>query len=148
MLCALLVIIACIMFNNNILPIAKFLFMLFMFDYIILSILNILLEVYKLEYFLNLKEHILRGSLWNQSLVNLSFDDNKTRFETNIIFQVWLSKKIFKVVITKTKSSQREINKKKKTSKRTPAFICLPTCSCLKSSNSFLGALNLHLHIL
>ena len=42
--------------------IAKLLFMLFMFDYIILSILNILLEVSKLEYFLNSKEYILRGS--------------------------------------------------------------------------------------
>ena len=34
MLCALLVIIACIIFNNNVLPIAKLLFILFMFDYI------------------------------------------------------------------------------------------------------------------
>ena len=41
--------------------IAKLLFMLFMFDYIILSILNILLEVSKFEYFLNSKDHILRG---------------------------------------------------------------------------------------
>ena len=62
MLCALLVIIACIIFNNNVLSIVKLLFMLFMFDYIFLSILNILLEVSKLEYFLNSKEHILRGS--------------------------------------------------------------------------------------
>ena len=30
-----------------------------------------------------------------------------------IIFQVWLGKKIFKVEIEKTKSSQREINKQK-----------------------------------
>ena len=50
------------MFNNNILSIAKFLFILFMLDYIILSTLNILLEVSKLEYFINSKEHILRGS--------------------------------------------------------------------------------------
>ena len=35
-----------------------------------------------------------------------------------IIFQVWLGKKISKVAITKTKSSQSEINKKMKTSKR------------------------------
>ena len=35
-----------------------------------------------------------------------------------IIFQVWLGKKIFNVGITKTKSNQREINKKKNTSKR------------------------------
>ena len=35
-----------------------------------------------------------------------------------ILFQVWLGKKISKVAITKTKSSQRKINKKKKTSKK------------------------------
>ena len=35
-----------------------------------------------------------------------------------IIFQPWLGKMISKVAITKTKSSQREINKKKKTLKR------------------------------
>ena len=28
------------------------------------------------------------------------------------------------------------------------AFICLPTCSYIKSSHSFLGALNLHMNIL
>ena len=97
MLCALLVIISCIIFNNNILSIAKLLFMLFMFDYNILSTLNILLEVSKLKYFLNSREHILKGNflatlvlsspkkgrLWNQSLVNLRFDDNKIRFGAN-----------------------------------------------------------------
>ena len=41
----------------------------------------------------------------------------KQDFELMSIFQVRLGKKIFKVAITKTKSSQREINKKK-TSKR------------------------------
>ena len=65
--------------------------------------------------------------MWNQDLVNLSFDDNKTRFWTNIMFQVWLGKKISKVIITKTKSRQEKINKKKKTSKRSsfqdPNFI-------------------------
>ena len=35
-----------------------------------------------------------------------------------IIFQVWLGKKISKMTITKSKSSQREIHKKKKMSKR------------------------------
>ena len=35
-----------------------------------------------------------------------------------IIFQVRLCKTISKVTITKTKSSQREVNKKKNTSKR------------------------------
>ena len=48
MLCALLVIIACIIFNNNVLPIAKLLFMLFMFDYIFWAFL-----IYSLK-FLNL----------------------------------------------------------------------------------------------
>ena len=62
MLCALLVIIACIIFNNNVLSIVKLLFMLFMFDYIFLSILNILLKVSELEYFLNSNEHIFRES--------------------------------------------------------------------------------------
>ena len=58
--------------------------------------------------------------LWNQYLINLDFDDNKIRFELMIIFQVWLEKKIPKVTITKIKSTQtqRKINKKKKTSKR------------------------------
>ena len=70
---------------------------------------------------------MLPTPLWNQGLVNLSFDDNKIRFETNIMLQVWLGKKISKAIITKTKSNQREINKKKKTSKRSsfqdPSFI-------------------------
>ena len=35
-----------------------------------------------------------------------------------IIFQVWLGKMISKMAITKTKSSQREVDKKKNTSKR------------------------------
>ena len=42
----------------------------------------------------------------------------KQGLELMIIFQVWLGKKISKVAIKKTKSRQREINKKKKTSKR------------------------------
>ena len=41
----------------------------------------------------------------------------KQDLELMIIFQVWLGKKVSKVAITKTKSSQREIHKKK-TSKR------------------------------
>ena len=71
--------------------------MLFMFDYIIFSTFNILLEVSKLEFFLKFKWAYIegglfrnlglssskRGRLWNQGLVNLGFDDNKTRFETN-----------------------------------------------------------------
>ena len=69
MLCALLVIITCIMFNNNILPIAKFLFMILMFDYIMLSILDILLEVSKLEYFSKFKGAYIEGELFS----NLGF---------------------------------------------------------------------------
>ena len=142
MLYVLLFIIACIIFNNNVFPIAKLLFMLFMFDYIILSILNILLEVSKLEYFLNSKEYILRGSflitlvlssskrrrLWNQGLVNLDFDDNKTRFKTNDYISSVIRQDDFQSDNHKEKSSQREImKKKKKTSKRSvfqdPSFI-------------------------
>ena len=46
----MLYVIACIIFNTNILSITKLLFMLFMFDYIVLTALNILLEVPKLEF--------------------------------------------------------------------------------------------------
>ena len=42
----------------------------------------------------------------------------KQGLELMIIFQVWLDKNISKVATRKTKSRQREINKKKKTSKR------------------------------
>ena len=42
----------------------------------------------------------------------------KQGLELMIIFQVRLSKRISKAATTKTKSRQREINKKKKTSKR------------------------------
>ena len=115
--------------------------MLFMFDYIILSILNILLEVSKLENFLNSKEHILRGSflatlvlssskrgrLWNQGLVNLDFDDNKTRFRTNDYISSVIRQDDFQSSNHKDKSSQGEIMKKKTTSKKSvfqdPSFI-------------------------
>ena len=66
--------------------------MLFMFDYIFFSILNILLEVSKLEYFLNSKEHILRGSFF----INIGFCHHQKGgdCETN----VWL---ILILMITK-----------------------------------------------
>ena len=54
-----------------------------------------------------------------------------------IIFQVWLGKKIFKVAITKTKLSQREIHKKKKTSKRS----VFQNLSFIKSLSKVVGAL-------
>ena len=65
MLYALLVIIACIIFNNNILSIAKLLFMLFMIDYIILSTLNILLEISKLEFSFKFKGTYIKGELFS-----------------------------------------------------------------------------------
>ena len=80
-----------------------------------------------------------------------------------ITFQVWLDKKIFKIATTKTKSSQKEINKKKKTLKRSVfqdlsfirslykvvgalSFSCITFFSCVpKSSKSYfvLNFLNL-----
>ena len=98
MLCVLLVIFVCIIFNNNVLP--KLLNCFLCYLCMIISFWASLiysLKVSTLEYFLNSKEHILRGSflatlvlssskrgrLWNQGLVNLDFDDNKTRFRTN-----------------------------------------------------------------
>ena len=56
--------------------------------------------------------------MWNQGLVNLVLMITKQGLKLMIIFQVWLGKMISKVAITKIKSSQREINKKKKTSKK------------------------------
>ena len=42
----------------------------------------------------------------------------KQCLELIIIFQMWLDNKIFKVAITTIKLSQKEINKKKKTLKK------------------------------
>ena len=53
------------MFDNNILPIAKLLFMLFMFDYIILSTLNILLEISKLEFSSKFKGAYIKEELFS-----------------------------------------------------------------------------------
>ena len=58
-------IIACIIFNNNILSIVKLLFMLFMFDYIILSTLNILFEVSNIGIFYKFKEAYIEGELFS-----------------------------------------------------------------------------------
>ena len=50
--------------NVYILSYCKLFFMLFIFDYIIFLItLNMLLKTLKLEYFLQIKEHILRESI-------------------------------------------------------------------------------------
>ena len=65
--------------------------------------------------------------LWNQGLVNLGFDDNKTRFRINDYISSVIRKDDFQSGNHKDKSSQREIIKKKKTSKRSvfqdPSFI-------------------------
>ena len=60
------------------------------------------------------KKTYYKTKVWLISVLMIT----KQGLELMIIFQVWLGKKISKVAITKTKSSQREINKKKKTSKR------------------------------
>ena len=54
------------------------------------------------------------GRLWNQSLVNLSFDDNKTRFRTNDYISSVIRQDDFQNGNHKDKSSKKEIIKKKK----------------------------------
>ena len=65
--------------------------------------------------------------MWNQCLVNLGFDDNKTKFRTNDNISSVIRQDVFQSGNHKDKSSQREIIKKKKTSKRSvfqdPSFI-------------------------
>ena len=56
--------------------------------------------------------------LWNQCLVNLSFDDNKTRFRTNDYISSVIRQDNFQSDNHKEKSNQGEIMKKKTTSKR------------------------------
>ena len=68
-----------------------------------------------LEHHLSLHKFI---RLWNQGLVNLGFDDNKTRFRTNDYISSVIRQDDFQNDNHKNKSSQREIIKKKKTSKR------------------------------
>ena len=65
--------------------------------------------------------------LWNQGLVNLDFNDNKTRFKTNNYISSVIRQDDFQSGNHKDKSSQGEIMKKKTTSKRSvfqdPSFI-------------------------
>ena len=65
--------------------------------------------------------------VWNQCLVNLDFDDNKTRFRTDDYISSVIRQDDFQSGNHKEKSSQRESIKKKKTSKRSvfqdPSFI-------------------------
>ena len=46
--------------------------------------------------------------LWNQGLVNLDFDDNKTRFKTNDYISSMICKTISKVAITKTNQAKEK----------------------------------------
>ena len=65
--------------------------------------------------------------MWNQGLVNLGFDDNKTKFRTNYYISSVIRQDDFQSDNHKDKSRQREIIQKKKTSKRSvfrdPNFI-------------------------
>ena len=65
--------------------------------------------------------------IWNQGLVNLGFDDNKIRFRTNDYISSVIRQDDFQSGNHKDKSSQREIMKKKSTSKisvfQDPSFI-------------------------
>ena len=56
--------------------------------------------------------------MWNQGLVNLDFDDNKTRFRTNDHISSVIRQDDFQSGNYKDKSSQGEIMKKKTTSKK------------------------------
>ena len=56
--------------------------------------------------------------MWNQGLVNLDFDDNKTRFRTNDHILSVIRQDDFQSGNYKDKSSQGEIMKKKTTSKK------------------------------
>ena len=93
--------------------------------------------------------------MWNQGLVNLDFDDNKTKFRTNNYISSVIRQDDFQSENHKDKSNQGEIMKKKTTSKRSvfqdPSFIrslCKVVCalefSCItfftyapKSSKSY-----------
>ena len=65
--------------------------------------------------------------VWNQGLVNLDFDYNKTTFRTNDYISNMIRQDDFQSGNHKDKSSQGEIMKKKTTSKRSvfqyPSFI-------------------------
>ena len=70
---------------------------------------------------------VQRKEMWNQDLVNLSFDDNKTRFRTNDYILSVIRQDDFQSGNHKDKSSKWEIMKKKTTLKRSvfqdPSFI-------------------------
>ena len=55
--------------------------------------------------------------VWNQSLINFDFDDNKIRFRTNDYISSMIRQDDFQSDNYKDKSSQEKIMKKKTTSK-------------------------------
>ena len=65
--------------------------------------------------------------MWNQGLVNLDFDDNRIRCRTNDYISSVIRQDDFQSGNHKDKSNQREIMKKKTTSKisvfQDPSFI-------------------------
>ena len=65
--------------------------------------------------------------MWNQDLINLDFDYNKTKFRTNDYISSVIRQDDFQSGNHKDKSSKKEIMKKKTTSKRSifqdPSFI-------------------------
>ena len=61
---------------------------------------------------------VLDVNVWNQSLINIDFDNNKIRFKTNNYISSVIRQDNFQSDNHKDKSSQREIIKKKKISKK------------------------------
>ena len=51
--------------------------------------------------------------MWNQGLVNLGFDDNKTMFKTNDYISSVIMQNDFQIDYHKDKSNKKEIIKKK-----------------------------------
>ena len=75
--------------------------------------------------------------MWNQCLVNLDFDDNKTKFRANDYISSVIRQDDFQNGNHKDKSSHREIIKKKKTSKRS----VFQDLSFIRSLYKIVGAL-------
>ena len=87
-----------------------------------------------------MQPHIItKMSLWNQSLVNLDFDDNKIRFRTNDHISSVIRQDDFQSGNHKDKSSEGEIIKKKTTSNRS----VFQDPSSIRSLCKVVGALGL-----
>ena len=82
---------------------------------------------------------IIHLDVWNQGLVNLDFDDNKTRCKTNNYISNVIRQDDFQSGNHKDKSSQGEIMKKNTTSKRR----VLQDQSFIRSLCKVVGALGL-----